>query len=195
MENDRITMVKIQNAFKEERSPEEIEESYDNFFDEDIKIKKLRKIVLDFLQAKDNRLNQVQIENEDKDGYSPINEKNDDNIKNEIINEEDNNKQFNVTPELINNNNSMRNEINNEIKTDSFFDFDVFLGGGYERFDENKINFKEDNDNSEDFKTETEINNYINQSLIDNIEDPYIEREKEGKSRFFKYDFFADKED
>ena len=53
----------------------------------------------------------------------------------------------------------MRNEINNEIKTDSFFDFDVFLGGGYERFDENKINFKEDNDNSEDFKTETEINN------------------------------------
>ena len=134
-------------------------------------------------------------ENEDKDGYSPINEKNDDNIKNEIINEEDNNKQFNVTPELINNNNSMRNEINNEIKTDSFFDFDVFLGGGYERFDENKINFKEDNDNSEDFKTETEINNYINQSLIDNIEDPYIEREKEGKSRFFKYDFFADKED
>ena len=62
MENDKITIKKIQNAFKEERSPEEIEESYDNFFDEDIKIKKLRKIVLDFLQAKDNRLNQVQIE-------------------------------------------------------------------------------------------------------------------------------------
>ena len=62
MENDKITMKKIQNAFKEERSPEEIEESYDNFYDEDIKIKKLRKIVLDFLQAKDNRLNQVQIE-------------------------------------------------------------------------------------------------------------------------------------
>ena len=62
MENDKITMKKIQNAFKEERSPEEIEECYDNFFNEDIKIKKLRKLVLDFLQAKDNRLNQVQIE-------------------------------------------------------------------------------------------------------------------------------------
>ena len=62
MENDRITMIKIQNAFKEERTLDEIEESYDTFVNEDLKLKKLQKIVLNFLQAKDNRLNQVQIE-------------------------------------------------------------------------------------------------------------------------------------
>ena len=56
-----IKKKKINEILKEEKKIEEILEEKDKFFDEDLKVKKFKQIILNFLKAKDNKLNQLQI--------------------------------------------------------------------------------------------------------------------------------------
>lgn len=46
-------------SIRDNRSPEEIEESYDTVIFEDLKLIRLKKVIKEFLCAKDNKLNQV----------------------------------------------------------------------------------------------------------------------------------------
>ena len=57
---DKISKKIILNAIKEEKTRDILEEN-DLFYDEDLKVKKIKQIILNFLQAKDNKLNQIQI--------------------------------------------------------------------------------------------------------------------------------------
>ena len=52
-----------------------------------------------------------------------------------------------------------------------------------------KINNKEEYESNEDINEgEEEMKDFfINKSLMDNIENPYLDDEKDEKSRFFKY--------
>ena len=56
-----LVQKKINEILKEEKKIEEILEEKDKFFDEDLKVKKFKQIILNFLKAKDNKLNQLQI--------------------------------------------------------------------------------------------------------------------------------------
>ena len=56
-----LVQKKINKILKEEKNIEEIFEEKDKFFDEDLKVKKFKQIILNFLKAKDNKLNQLQI--------------------------------------------------------------------------------------------------------------------------------------
>ena len=53
-------MNRIKNAVNDKRTKEEIEEANDFFFDEDLKETKLKRLIKNFLGAKDNKLNQLQ---------------------------------------------------------------------------------------------------------------------------------------
>jgi hypothetical protein len=53
-------MNRIKNAVNDKRTKEEIEEADDIFFDEDLKEIKLKRLIKNFLGAKDNKLNQLQ---------------------------------------------------------------------------------------------------------------------------------------
>ncbi len=57
----KLVQKKIDKILKEEKNIEEILEEKDKFFDEDLKVKKFKQIILNFLKAKDNKLNQLQI--------------------------------------------------------------------------------------------------------------------------------------
>ena len=58
---DKISKKILINAIKEQKSKDDILEEYDFYYDEDLKIQKIKQIILNFLQAKDNKLNQIQI--------------------------------------------------------------------------------------------------------------------------------------
>ena len=58
---DKISKKILINAIKEQKSKDDILEVYDFYYDEDLKIQKIKQIILNFLQAKDNKLNQIQI--------------------------------------------------------------------------------------------------------------------------------------
>lgn len=56
---NKTTLKKIKIAITDTRTPEEIEESYDSFVSESLQIVRLKKIIKNFLCAKDNKLNQI----------------------------------------------------------------------------------------------------------------------------------------
>ena len=104
--------------------------------------------------------------------YYPLNNNSNNNM-NEMnptfLNDEKSNKEFNFEQELLKNiekNDSTMNEYN------SIFNCDNFIFNDY-------------NENEEEIKR-----SFFNKSLMDDIENPYLNEEETEKSRFFKYDFF-----
>ena len=128
--------------------------------------------------------------------YYPLNNNTNDKI-NEMnpifLNEEKSiksNKELSFEKDLLKNiekNDSTKNE-----NTNSMFNFDNFIFNDIMNL--TKANNKEEYENNEEDinEGEEEIKGFFNKSLIDNIEDPYLDYEKDEKSRFFKFDFFND---
>ena len=161
---------------------------YDLFKEEPKKEKKLKK-----KNEKEKELTEI----DDKlKYYYPLNNNTKDKM-NEMnnptfLNDEKSNKEFSFEQELIKNidkNDSTKNENN------SIFNFDNFILN--DEMNSSKINNKEEYESNEDINEgEEEMKDFfINKSLMDNIENPYLDDEKDEKSRFFKYNFFNDKKD
>ena len=61
LKKNKISNKIILKDIKNQKTKDEILEENDFYYDEDLKVKKIKQIILNFLQAKDNKLNQIQI--------------------------------------------------------------------------------------------------------------------------------------
>ena len=111
-----------------------------------------------------------------------------------FLHDEKMNKEIDFENEILKNSDN-KNIINIDFENyNSGFNFDF---NNFFKNDEMdlSLNNNEDFSNLEDIKEGEDINHYVNKSLMDNIENPDLneEKEMEENSRFFQFDFFKDK--
>ena len=142
---------------------------------------------------KKNTKEKIENENDEKLKYYYLLNNNINNNINEMnptfLNDEKSNKELSFEHDLLKNiekNESVKNE-----NTNSIFNFDNFI---FNDIMNSKTSNKEDYESNEENINEGEeqFKNFFNKSLMDDIENPYLDEETNEKSRFFKFDFFND---
>ena len=108
-----------------------------------------------------------------------------------ISTDEKKNKEIIIEQESIKNNDSKNISNNENDCSNSLFNFEGFVKNDFN--DNSKINNDNNSFSYEDIKEGDEINYYFNKSLIDKIDNPYLDEDNVDKSKYFDLDFFGDK--